>query len=782
MADLYIVGIGPGAYGSMTIEAADALSACPVIVGYTVYVDLIREHFPDKEYLTTPMRQEEARCRMALERAVEGTDTAVVCSGDSGVYGMAALILELLEQEARPGVRVKIIPGVTAALSGGALLGAPLANDFAVVSLSDLLTPLETIKKRVRAAAEGDFPLCIYNPSSRKRWEYLAMACRILLEYRPKGTVCGIASRIGREGQQMEVLTLGELEERSVDMFSTVFIGNSQTRKMGRYMVTSRGYRISGPALEHAAIGILGGTSEGRLLAEFCRAESIPAAVSVATSYGEELLSPGPFVRVHTGRMEKEELLAWIRGEKITALADATHPYARTVSENAAWACRQAGIPYERLVRGRKEEGTEKEKTEAEEMMQKDGRILRASTVEEAARMLEKILEEGSGEKGLITTGSKELAAYTGIPDYAERLYVRVLPSREGIDACLRLGWKGSHVIAMQGPFSLELNRALLDDLGITCMVTKESGKAGGFPEKIAGAMDAGCRVIVVSRPKEEVGKTLEEMKAWIIGMSRKNQADNGEVSGSGQARMQAHFSADHGLTVALAGIGTGGLAQITWEGLRSILAGDALLGAGRMVESGKAICRQAAETPGLVREDDIPPEQKAYLVSHQPDEMIAWLRAHPEIRRPVVLYSGDVGFYSGAAAFKRAAIAENSGLRCRLLPGIASISALSAITGRPWENAEIVSLHGRTLSGKEDWSLKNGRDRFLLLDGSESLHQVCRQLLEQGQEKARIVVGENLGYEEENITEGSPGEILMRHFGRLSCAWIIPWREKEPA
>ena len=253
MADLYIVGIGPGAYKSMTMEAADALSKCPGIVGYTVYADLIRVHFPDKEYITSAMRQEEVRCRMALDRAAEGIDTAVVCSGDSGVYGMAGLILELLEKEARPGVQVKIIPGVTAALSGGALLGAPLTHDFAVISLSDLLTPMETIKKRIRAAAEGDFSICIYNPSSRKRQGYLAMACRILMEYRPPETVCGIASRIGREGQQMEILTLRELEERSVDMFTTVFIGNSQTRRIGRYMVTPRGYRLSDPAKGEAS-------------------------------------------------------------------------------------------------------------------------------------------------------------------------------------------------------------------------------------------------------------------------------------------------------------------------------------------------------------------------------------------------------------------------------------------------------------------------------------------------------------------------------------------------
>ena len=251
MKKLFVVGIGPGDYESMTIRAEKALKECSVIVGYTVYVELIEEFFPGKEFLTTPMRQEKERCRMAFSEAEKGKTTAMICSGDAGVYGMAGLIYEIGTEF--PEVEIEIVPGITAALSGAALLGAPLTHDFAVISLSDLLTPMDTIKKRIRAAAEGDFSICIYNPSSRKRQGYLAMACRILMEYRPPETVCGIASRIGREGQQMEILTLRELEERSVDMFTTVFIGNSQTRRIGRYMVTPRGYRLSDPAKGEAS-------------------------------------------------------------------------------------------------------------------------------------------------------------------------------------------------------------------------------------------------------------------------------------------------------------------------------------------------------------------------------------------------------------------------------------------------------------------------------------------------------------------------------------------------
>ena len=200
MAQLYIVGIGPGSREQMTLEALKALERCPVIIGYTVYVDLLREQFPEKEYVTTPMRQETKRCELALERAAGGQDTAMVCSGDSGVYGMAGLILELLP--GYPGVKIRVIPGVTAALSGGAVLGAPLTHDFAVISLSDLLTPMEKIQARLRATASADFAICLYNPSSKKRKDYLRMACEIIGEYQGDETVCGVVTNIGRDGSK----------------------------------------------------------------------------------------------------------------------------------------------------------------------------------------------------------------------------------------------------------------------------------------------------------------------------------------------------------------------------------------------------------------------------------------------------------------------------------------------------------------------------------------------------------------------------------------------------
>lgn len=245
MKKLFVVGIGPGDYESMTIRAEKALKECSVIVGYTVYVELIEEFFPGKEFLTTPMRQEKERCRMAFSEAEKGKTTAMICSGDAGVYGMAGLIYEIGTEF--PEVEIEIVPGITAALSGAAVLGAPLTHDFAVISLSDLLTPWEKIEKRLIAAAEADFSICLYNPASKKRADYLRRACELLLKSRPAETVCGIVRNIGRDGEEKELMSLGELRDYEADMFTTVFIGNSQTFLEGRdsqVMVTPRGYRL----------------------------------------------------------------------------------------------------------------------------------------------------------------------------------------------------------------------------------------------------------------------------------------------------------------------------------------------------------------------------------------------------------------------------------------------------------------------------------------------------------------------------------------------------------
>ena len=236
-----VIGLGPGGGADLTGRARAALEECDLLVGYTAYIDLVKEDFPDKETLSTGMRREVDRCRAAVEAALTGKSVAVVCSGDSGVYGMAGLVYEVA-QEYDP-IDIEVVPGITAACGGAAVLGAPLTHDFAVVSLSDLLTPWEKIEARLTAAARADFVLCLYNPASKSRPDYLRRACDILLSAgKSPDTVCGTVRNIGRAGEEAGLLTLGQLRDTQVDMFTTVFVGNSQTKVLGGKMVTPRGY------------------------------------------------------------------------------------------------------------------------------------------------------------------------------------------------------------------------------------------------------------------------------------------------------------------------------------------------------------------------------------------------------------------------------------------------------------------------------------------------------------------------------------------------------------
>ena len=237
---LYVVGIGPGEADQMTIRAMRTLEQCDVIAGYGVYVDLVKPLLPDKEYLVTPMRKEADRCRMAIDCAMTGRSVALISSGDAGVYGMAGLLCEMAQGLE---IEVEVVPGVTAALSGGAVLGAPLTHDFAVISLSDLLTPWEKIEKRLECAAMADLAMAIYNPASHRRSDYLHRACEVVLRHASPDTVCGVVRNIGREGEEMHVMTLRELADYPADMFTTVFIGNTQTKVVDGRMVTPRGYR-----------------------------------------------------------------------------------------------------------------------------------------------------------------------------------------------------------------------------------------------------------------------------------------------------------------------------------------------------------------------------------------------------------------------------------------------------------------------------------------------------------------------------------------------------------
>lgn len=239
---IYVVGMGPGREDMMTGEAIQVLEQADVIIGYNVYLKLLGERFGQKEFLSTPMKQERERCVMCFEEAEKGKKVALICSGDAGVYGMASLMYEVGKQY--PNIELVIISGITAACSGAAVLGAPLNHDFCVISLSDLLTPWEKIEKRLEAAAIGDFAMAIYNPSSHKRYDYLEKACDILLRHIEGERACGYVENIGRDGTKAVTCTLQELRNAKVNMFTTVFIGNSSSEILDGKLITKRGYYL----------------------------------------------------------------------------------------------------------------------------------------------------------------------------------------------------------------------------------------------------------------------------------------------------------------------------------------------------------------------------------------------------------------------------------------------------------------------------------------------------------------------------------------------------------
>ena len=510
MEKLYIVGIGPGSLQEMTRQAFEILQSSDLIVGYTRYNELLKRHFPEKEYFATPMRREQERCEYALKAAESGRKTALVCSGDSGVYGMASLTLELAERRNSP-VKIEAVAGVSAVLSAGARLGAPVSGDFAVISLSDLLTPWEMIEKRLQAAAEGDFVIALYNPGSGQRRNHLRRACRIIGRSRKGETLCALAEHIGRAGEKMRILTLSELETAEADMFTTVLIGNSVTKKIhtaaGDRLVTPRGYRLrtTGAAGAVGATGktgartggkkrllIFGGTTEGRQLAEYACEKGLSVLVCVATEYGEEVLRPHPRLQVDSRGLTEAEIEDMLRQEHFYAVMDATHPYAADITDKIAGACRRTGEKYIRVLRSDAGIDESTESAERAENVKSGGStegicgvpaesddIFFVSDIREAAELLDR--EEG---RALITTGSKEIGAYASVHRAKERFLFRVLPSHEALDACFSAGFTGKNLICMQGPFSEEANRTLLVDFNVEFLVTKMSGKTADFPRR----------------------------------------------------------------------------------------------------------------------------------------------------------------------------------------------------------------------------------------------------------------------------------------------------------
>jgi precorrin-6y C5,15-methyltransferase (decarboxylating) CbiE subunit len=374
--------------------------------------------------------------------------------------------------------------------------------------------------------------------------------------------------------------------------------------------------------------------------------------------------------------------------------------------------------------------------------MSEDERIVWVESVEEAVQYLCK----KSGNV-LATTGSKELVKFTALDSFEERVYARVLPSVSVISACEEIGIKGKHLIGMQGPFSVEMNEAMIRQYEVRYLVTKESGNAGGFLEKMKAAAECGITAVVVGRPMDEKGMTPEEAKK-VLAEYKADPVDQNSNPFISQLSLKRK--------VTLIGTGMGGPEQMTGQALKTLKSCDVVFGAERMLNNVTEILPDVKKIPWYLSRDILP-----------------WLEEHEEFVNIGILYSGDTGFYSGAKKMIEAFLKEPYGQRyeTEVLPGISSVSYLCSRLKTGWEDVRLISLHGR--GGDIAEELKLSDKVFALLDGTNTVKHLCSRLIEEGFGDVKLSVGERLSYSDERITTGTPKTLKHQEFDVLSAVLI---------
>ena len=517
---------------------------------------------------------------------------------------------------------------------------------------------------------------------------------------------------------------------------------------------------------------LFGGTVEGRTVAEYLNENKIPAMVCVATEYGESLLPQGEYLELSHDRLDEKQMEEKMLQMEDGLVIDATHPYAQVVTENIEAACERTGTAYLRVVR------QESQRLEEEET------ITYVKSIREAVEYL-----EGTSGNILVTTGSKELAAYTSLTDYQERIYARVLSLVEVVSSCASLGIEGKHLLCMQGPFSKEMNVALIHQFDIAWMVSKESGRAGGFLEKYQAAKETGCKMIVIGRPKEEHGVELEECIGYLkrrfaseenvvndakieitdtntdnIESAEKPELESGKIEETVEPESitQETFARETkeiieaeeaenvllGQKVSLVGIGMGTPDTLTQEGKQALDGADLLIGARRMVEH---IRRTGQEI----------------WTGYKPEEICAYIAAHPEHKNVAIALSGDVGFYSGAKKLLETLHRELPMVQKKVYCGISSMIYFCAKLETPWEDVHPVSLHGRecNLPGL----LRIYGKIFAIVGTTDGIAKLCQKLQSYGMGDVRVEVGERLSYPEEKITRGYAWQLTELETDSLS-------------
>lgn len=476
---------------------------------------------------------------------------------------------------------------------------------------------------------------------------------------------------------------------------------------------------------------LFAGTTEGRNLAEFLEKNQIPTEVCVATQYGETLLEEGKYLHVHAGRLDETEMEQQIQKKQITLVIDATHPYAVIVSQNIRRACSRTGTEYIRLARKETDASWKQEMEDVTEV----------ASVAEAAAFLAK--KEG---RIFAATGSKELSAYQVIPDYQNRVVARVLSTPEAVSECAMLGFSGKNLICMQGPFTEDLNVAMLRQAQASWMVTKESGKAGGFLEKLRAAKKAGAKLVVIKRPgerSEKIAEDQKEEKLYAI-------CDEGQI----RSLLDKRLGICPKRQLYLVGIGMGNEKNRTVEAEQICQSAHLLIGARRMLQSVKT-------------------EGKAVFESYKPDEIAAYLAEHPQYETAAVLLSGDIGFYSGAKKLYDA-IERTEGLeQMEIYPvsGISSVVYFCGKLGVSWEDVHLLSLHGRKQNLID--AVKYHEKVFVLCGEKDGIPKICCKLKEYGLGDVKVAVGTDLSYEQERIVQGTAESLMKEDFAPLSVLLI---------
>lgn len=460
---------------------------------------------------------------------------------------------------------------------------------------------------------------------------------------------------------------------------------------------------------------VFAGTTEGREIAEFLDRKGIPAHICVATEYGEQLLQGGQNLEISHERLSAEEMELLIKEKKCEMVIDATHPYAAEVTINIKKACEAAEVSYIRVLRENQEN-------------RNSGDCLYADSVEDAVALLEHT-------KGniLATTGSKEAGKYTALTDYENRVFLRVLSLPDVVKQCKELGFQGKNLICMQGPFSEELNIAMLRQWNCKYLVTKMSGATGGFQEKIDAARTCGCIPVIIGRPLKESGMSVNECKRVLCQkFSLKSQAE-----------------------ISLVGIGMGSAETRTEEASRAIREADLLIGARRMIDS----CREFG---------------KDCYIEYDSQKIAQYLAEHPEYEKVAVLLSGDPGFNSGAKK-----LLDVLGDQVKVISGISSASYFMSRIQKSWDDVLITSAHGKHTNLVS--LIKRNKKVFSILGTRDGIRNLAQEMAALGLNRAQLYTGECLSYPDEKIRKGAPEDFLNYEADPLSVVYVEnPDAQKE--